>query len=84
MTAEEFSRAVEGVAATNSALRSTSTARPPHIARQISTHAREMSAANKEADEDEAGGHDAPNWSRVKSASVLMGCTVLYAIIAGE
>jgi hypothetical protein len=30
------------------------------------------------------GGHDAPNWSRAKSASVLMGCTVLYAIIAGE
>lgn len=34
-------------------------------------------------DDDAAGGHDAPNWSRVKSASVLMGCTVLYAIIAG-
>jgi Ca2+:H+ antiporter len=30
-----------------------------------------------------AGAHDAPNWSRTKSASVLMGCTVLYAAIAG-
>ncbi|KAF9874518.1 calcium permease family membrane transporter [Colletotrichum karsti] len=28
------------------------------------------------------GGHDAPNWSRGKSAFILMGATVLYAIIA--
>ncbi|KAL8669378.1 MAG: hypothetical protein Q9168_006025 [Polycauliona sp. 1 TL-2023] len=30
----------------------------------------------------EAGGHDAPNWSRMKSAVILLGATVLYAIIA--
>ena len=29
-----------------------------------------------------AGGHDAPNWGRVKSTVVLLGATVLYAIIA--
>ena len=29
-----------------------------------------------------AGGHDAPNWSRVKSTVVLLGATLLYAIIA--
>lgn len=28
------------------------------------------------------GGHDAPNWSRVKSTVILLGATVLYAIIA--
>lgn len=28
------------------------------------------------------GGHDAPNWSRAKSAIILLGATVLYAIIA--
>ncbi len=28
------------------------------------------------------GGHDAPNWSRLKSAVILMVATVLYAIIA--
>ncbi|CRK18520.1 hypothetical protein BN1723_011610 [Verticillium longisporum] len=28
------------------------------------------------------GGHDAPNWSRLKSSIVLMGATVLYAIVA--
>lgn len=29
------------------------------------------------------GGHDAPSWSRFTSASVLLGCTALYAVIAG-
>lgn len=29
------------------------------------------------------GGHDAPSWSRTTSASVLLGCTALYAVIAG-
>ncbi|KAK3321330.1 Sodium/calcium exchanger protein-domain-containing protein [Cercophora scortea] len=28
------------------------------------------------------GGHDAPNWSRLKSAVILMGATILYAVIA--
>jgi len=29
------------------------------------------------------GGHDASSWSRTVSASVLLPCTLLYAIIAG-
>lgn len=37
-------------------------------------------AANAEGPAD--GGHDAPNWGRVKSAVILLGATVLYAIIA--
>ncbi|KAI3327694.1 Sodium/calcium exchanger protein-domain-containing protein [Xylariaceae sp. AK1471] len=28
------------------------------------------------------GGHDAPNWSRTKSSVILMGATVLYAVVA--
>ena len=28
------------------------------------------------------GGHDAPNWSRTKSAVILLGATILYAVIA--
>ena len=28
------------------------------------------------------GGHDAPNWSRMKSAVILLGATILYAVIA--
>ena len=30
----------------------------------------------------EGGGHDAPNWSRMKSSIILCGATVLYALIA--
>ncbi|KAF9981779.1 hypothetical protein BGZ65_003575 [Modicella reniformis] len=38
---------------------------------------------DEEDDDDEAhGGHDSPNWSKAKSATVLLGCTVLYSIIA--
>lgn len=33
-------------------------------------------------EEEEAGGHDSPNWSRSKSFTILFGCTVLYSIIA--
>lgn len=29
-----------------------------------------------------AGGHDAPNWSKTKSSIILLGATILYAIIA--
>lgn len=29
-----------------------------------------------------SGGHDAPNWSRLKSSIILLGATVLYAVIA--
>jgi Ca2+:H+ antiporter len=29
-------------------------------------------------------GHDAPNWSRTKSSLILLGATILYAIIAGK
>ncbi|KAI9741658.1 MAG: hypothetical protein M1834_000042 [Cirrosporium novae-zelandiae] len=30
----------------------------------------------------QSGGHDAPNWSRTKSSVILLGATILYAIIA--
>ncbi len=29
-----------------------------------------------------SGGHDAPNWSRKKSSIILLGATILYAVIA--
>ncbi|KAM9918126.1 hypothetical protein OXX59_008874 [Metschnikowia pulcherrima] len=32
--------------------------------------------------DDDAGGHDAPNWSNSKSSVILLGSTILYAIIA--
>lgn len=33
-------------------------------------------------EDDEVGGHDAPNWSRNKSTAILLGATLVYAIIA--
>jgi len=36
-----------------------------------------------EAEMHAGGGHDAPNWSRTKSSMILLGATILYAIIAG-
>lgn len=39
-------------------------------------------AAENAAGHAETGGHDAPNWSRLKSAIILLGATLLYAIIA--
>lgn len=36
-----------------------------------------------EAEMHGGGGHDAPNWSRTKSSMILLGATILYAIIAG-
>jgi Ca2+:H+ antiporter len=41
-----------------------------------------MPGAPVKAGEEAAGGHDAPNWSRTKSAIILMTATIAYAIIA--
>jgi len=42
----------------------------------------EIAATEAVAHGGASGGHDAPNWSRMKSAIILLGATVLYAIIA--
>lgn len=70
MTRDDFTRAI--AVATVSALR------------HQETHTNTPSRARTSAAEDEGGGgHDAPSWSRTVSASVLLSCTFLYAIIAG-
>lgn len=74
MTRDDFTRAV--AVATVSALR--------HQETQTNAPNRVRASA---ADTEEAGGHgghDAPSWSRTVSASVLLSCTFLYAIIAGS
>lgn len=38
--------------------------------------------AEPHGDYEEVGGHDAPNWSNYKSTVILLGATLLYAIIA--
>ncbi len=39
-------------------------------------------AHEPEEEEEEQVGHDSPNWSKVKSAIVLLSCTALYSLIA--
>ncbi|KAG6903293.1 hypothetical protein C0995_000188 [Termitomyces sp. Mi166 len=66
MTTDDFTRAV--AVATVSALR----------------HQQAQSHSKPRGHEEAAGGHghDAPSWSRTTSASVLLACTALYAVIA--
>ncbi|KAG5648441.1 hypothetical protein DXG03_005015 [Asterophora parasitica] len=69
MTTDDFTRAV--AVATVSALR------------HQEAHAHSAAKSRTQAlAEEAAGGHDAPSWSRTTSASVLLACTFLYAIIA--
>ncbi|TFK40690.1 hypothetical protein BDQ12DRAFT_679869 [Crucibulum laeve] len=73
MTTDEFTRAV--AVATVSALRHQQ-AHPHSPARPRGSGIAESEAAGGHS------GHDAPSWSRTTSASVLLACTALYAIIA--
>lgn len=54
--------------------------RPPTL-RTATVHAEGEEALAAEAAA-HSGGHDAPNWSRMKSSMILMGATILYALIA--
>lgn len=76
MTSDDFTRAV--AVATVSALRHQNAhAQSPARAR--------MSGVSADAEtEGGHGGHDAPSWTRGTSTAVLLTCTALYAIIAGE
>jgi Ca2+:H+ antiporter len=38
--------------------------------------------AHEPEEEDEPGGHDSPNWGKIKSGIVLLTCTAFYSIIA--
>lgn len=73
LTQEELQRVV--AAATVSALRHQET----HGHAQAGSRPRSTSVA---ADDHSAHGHDAPSWSRMTSASVLLVSTALFAIIA--
>jgi len=70
MTTDDFTRAV--AVATVSALR------------HQQTHAHSPARVRTSGEHEAPGGHDAPSWSRTTSASVLLACTFLYALIAGK
>jgi Ca2+:H+ antiporter len=42
-------------------------------------HAKEP---DEEDDDEEIASHDSPNWSKIKSFTILCICTILYSIIA--
>lgn len=89
-------RHITEIAATTTALATRDVTRAPHKAAKMAStpskadrphHHRTATAATENIpDEPEAvhaaGGHDAPNWSRGKSAAILLSATVAYAIIA--
>lgn len=54
----------------------------PSRAPTIREDQNEAAAVAEGMTHDPSGGHDAPNWSRMKSSVILLGATVLYAIIA--
>ncbi|KAF8635987.1 hypothetical protein AX15_000150 [Amanita polypyramis BW_CC] len=74
LTAEELERVV--AAATVSALRH------QEAHGHINARPRSTSAMPDGGDHVAIHGHAAPSWSRTTSASVLVACTVLYAVIA--
>jgi Ca2+:H+ antiporter len=84
-TTEEFTRAV--AVATVNALKSheNAMAREWKQARAVQPLAEGAGPAVATAEQSEGhGGHEGPSWSRTVSACVLLGCTILYAIIAGK
>lgn len=80
LTTEDFTRAV--AAATVSALRHQGSV-ISHAGSGHKPRVNNISSAAEEHDEGEGGGHESPNWNRGVSAGVLLGCTVLFAMIAG-
>ncbi|KAF5381246.1 hypothetical protein D9757_007869 [Collybiopsis confluens] len=86
VTTDEFTRAV--AVATVSALRheqQTQQSQGLHGVAHSPARARHAGALEHSAAAAGGGGHgghDAPSWSRFTSASVLLGCTALYAVIA--
>lgn len=74
LSPEDFTRAV--AAATVSALR-----HHGHASKQTGAGQSKDAQAHEE---EEHAGHEGPSWSRAVSTGVLLGCTVMYAIIAGK
>ncbi|KAJ9055549.1 hypothetical protein DSO57_1002841 [Entomophthora muscae] len=50
----------------------------------IIRHAQQIFDDDDDDEEEDAVGHDAPEWSKLKSAIVLCTCTVLFSLIAEE
>lgn len=74
---------VAEMAATAAAVAARDAVKAPRRTSQLSVkHAERPPVDPVEASGQTAGGHDAPNWSRVKSAVILLTATIAYAVIA--
>ena len=86
LTTEDFTRAV--AVATVSALKHQRSFMglngTPQSMRKMPPSASGPVKEEKEEEEEAHGGHEGPSWNRGVSAGVLLGCTMLYAMIAGE
>ncbi|KAL6705808.1 hypothetical protein ACN47E_006446 [Coniothyrium glycines] len=94
--AQSLARQITEIAATTTALATRDVTRAPHrTAKLVNTpskphterpgNTRTTTAVAEEQDVatgQAAGGHDAPNWSRQKSAAILLTATLAYAVIA--
>jgi Ca2+:H+ antiporter len=60
----------------------TQSSRKPPTIRAGVVHELDEAAVAAAAEAHSGGGHDAPNWSRMKSSVILCGATLLYALIA--
>jgi Ca2+:H+ antiporter len=95
--AQSLARQITEIAATTTALATRDVTRAPHRAAKLvntpskahsehrPSNTRTTTAVPEEHDVavgQGAGGHDAPNWSRQKSAAILLTATLAYAIIA--
>jgi Ca2+:H+ antiporter len=93
---QSLMRHITEIAATTSAIATRDATKSPHRAAQLANMANKKHGDRPHhtrtptqiAEGDEAppghtsGGHDAPNWSRTKSAVILLTATLAYAIIA--
>jgi Ca2+:H+ antiporter len=91
---ESLVRQMTEIAATTTALATRDATKAPRKAAHMANtaaakghperppHTRSTTVAEEAEEAAPVGGHDAPNWSRNKSAVVLMTATVAYAVIA--
>jgi Ca2+:H+ antiporter len=93
---QSLMRQITEIAATTTALATRDVTKAPHKAAQLANtpvkkahdrpHHSRAGTYTREPEEpasgQPSGGHDAPNWSRTKSAVILLTATIAYAIIA--
>lgn len=63
-------------------LNAAGTASSPGVSNLTTTYLHTREIGEEDEEDEEAAGHDSPNWSKTKSFIILFGCTLLYSLIA--